>query len=506
MSELITKSLSQSLYSAEQVRQGEQPAATKTGLSMQALMAAAGRAVFQQLQELADSGARVAFFCGEGNNGGDGYVAARLAAEQGYRVSVFALNANKKLTNDPSNNAAMARQAWRDTNAREQPFDEFVAASFDIIVDAVFGIGLSRALEGRLAEWVQQVNDSGLPVIAVDTPSGLDADTGQVLGTAIVATATVTMVAKKRGLYTGQAAAHCGDIRLATLGVEEAFYQANPCQWLLLNSGDCYDWLGPRSKAAHKGDFGHVLIVGGGPGMSGAATLAMQAALRCGAGKVSVACHPQAAVLIAAAQPEGMVHEVIGSDSLEPLLEQASVVVLGPGLGQSPWAWQLFEHTLKRHRQPLVLDADGLNLLAQQAYTSERLVLTPHPGEAARLLQQTVNQVEQDRFAAVESLRARYGGQVLLKGAGSLIASEHGNFVIGRGSPAQASGGMGDCLAGLVGGLLAQHLPPAQALVAATYWHAVAGEYCAQQGERGTLASDLIPPLRRLVNGLSLAN
>ncbi len=504
MSETATVSLSQSLYRAEQVREGEQQAAERSGLSMRALMAAAGKAVFQQLQQQCHQGARVAVFCGEGNNGGDGYVVARLAQQQGYRVSVFALKPDAELQQVTSNDAQHARQAWRDLGQQEHRFDEFEATQFDIVVDAVFGIGLSRPLEGRLLRWTRDVNQSGLPVLAVDIPSGIDADTGAVLGAAIKATLTVTMVAIKRGLYTGEAPAFVGQLQLADLGVGEAFFNANKADWKLAGCDNYYDWLGKRRVNAHKGDFGHVLVVGGGEGMPGAAILAMKTALRTGAGKVSVACHPDNVGVIAAAQPEAMVHGIHASDALKPLLAQATVVVIGPGLGQSEWAKACFNEVINGNNNVKVVDADGLNLLAQSPQRSDRLVLTPHPGEAGRLLQSSVKDVEQDRFSAVESLRQRFGGQVLLKGAGSLISSERGNFVIGRGSPALASGGMGDCLAGLIGSLLAQKLAPAQALVAGAYWHAVAGEEAGKDGERGTLATDLLLPLRRLVNGLPL--
>ncbi|MBT43080.1 MAG: bifunctional ADP-dependent NAD(P)H-hydrate dehydratase/NAD(P)H-hydrate epimerase [Idiomarina sp.] len=498
------KSLSQSLYRAEQVRSGEQQAAEKSGLSMRALMAAAGRAVFEQLQQMVPSGASVAVFCGEGNNGGDGYVIARLASQQGYRVTVYALNPGKSLQHSDDNDAEHARQAWRELGGTEQEFDDFTADRFDLIVDAVFGIGLNRPLEGKLERWVQCVNQSQLPVLAVDVPSGLDADTGKQLGATIMATNTVTMVARKRGLYSAKGPALCGDIILADLGVGDAFSQANASSWQLLDKDVYYPWLGARRRDAHKGDFGHVLVIGGNAGMSGAATLAMQAALRSGAGKVSVACHPQSAPIIAVAQPEAMVHGIQHAEELEPLLEQASIIVLGPGLGQTDWSLQLFNQVMKKTARITVIDADGLNLMAKQPDKSDRFIITPHPGEAARLLQCSGNEVEQDRFAAVKLLRQRFGGQALLKGAGSLIASDRGNFVIGRGSPALASGGMGDCLAGLIGGLLGQQLAPAQALIAASFWHAVAGEHCAKSGERGTLASDLLVPIRRLVNGLPI--
>jgi len=493
-------SLSQSLYRAEQVQNGEKQAAEQAGVSMRQLMAAAGKAVFLQIQRELPEHARLALFCGEGNNGGDGYVIARLAQQAGYRVSVFALKAGAELTNVDNNDAHHARQAWRDANNNESDFTDFNPDNFDAVIDAVFGVGLSRPLEGKLADWVKTVNDSALPVIAVDIPSGINADTGTLTGAAIKAQRTVTMIAKKRGMYTSDARHYCGKISLAELGVGSHFQQQQTAEWFLAGEIDYHHWLGERQINSHKGDFGHVLIVGGHPGMPGAVTLAMQAALRTGAGKVSVACHPTNTSVVSSAQAEGMVHGVESAKQLEPLLQRASVVVLGPGLGTDDWSKKLFDAVMKTST-PILIDADGLNLLAEQNLSSERFILTPHPGEAARLLGKSTKEVEQDRFAAVEQLRKKYQGQVLLKGAGSLVASERGNFIVARGSPAMASGGMGDCLSGVIAALVAQRLAPEQALIAATYWHAVAGEIAAKDGCRGTLASDLLGPLRQLVNG-----
>ncbi|MGM0526233.1 MAG: NAD(P)H-hydrate dehydratase [Pseudomonadota bacterium] len=497
-------SLSQSLYRAEQVQNGEKQAAKQAGVSMRALMAAAGNAVFLQIQRELPEHARLALFCGEGNNGGDGYVIARLAQQAGYRVSVFALKPGAELTDVENNDAHHSRQAWRDANNSESDFADFNSDNFDAIVDAVFGVGLSRPLEGKVADWVDSVNQSALPVFAVDIPSGINADTGTVAGAAIKAQRTVTMIAKKRGMYTSDARHYCGEISLAELGVGPHFQQQQTADWFLAGATDYHSWLGERPINSHKGDYGHVLIVGGHPGMPGAVTLAMQAALRTGAGKVSVACHPANASVVSSAQAEGMVHGVESAQQLESLLQQATVVVLGPGLGTTDWSKELFDAVMHTSL-PILIDADGLNLLAKENISSKQFILTPHPGEAARLLGKSSKEVEQDRFAAVEQLRKKYQGQVLLKGAGSLVASERGNFIIARGSPAMASGGMGDCLSGFIGALLAQRLSPEQALIAGTYWHAVAGEMAAKDGCRGTLASDLFEPLRRLVNGINVS-
>lgn len=496
------------LYTVKQVQSGEQKAADACGVSMMQLMSAAGKAVFYRLQALQPAPARIAVCCGEGNNGGDGYIVARLAQQAGYQVQVFALKANATVSNIDESNAQKARQAWRDQGGSETPLTACEPEMADVVVDAVFGVGLNRALEGAPAQWAQCVNQSQTRVLSVDVPSGVNADTGDVPGAAIRATQTVTLVALKRGLLTGMAPNHVGQLCLEALGVGEAFQQQHQADWLRVDADESRTGLPPRAPCTHKGEQGHVLIVGGQPGMSGAVILAMQAALRSGAGKVSVACHPQVQSIVAGAQPEAMVHGVETAADLQALLEHATVVALGPGLGQSRWSQAMFEQTLGSDtaaNSPRVLDADALNLLAQSGaqvlQSSGRVVLTPHPGEAARLLQTRTQDIAQDRFAAAQALRDTYGAQVLLKGAGSLVVTDNGSFVIERGSPAMASGGMGDLLTGLISGLIAQKAEPAAALLKGTLWHAMAGETAGNDNERGTLASDLLPYIRQLVNG-----
>ena len=259
--------------------------------------------------------------------------------------------------------------------------------------------------------------------------------------------------------------------------------------------------LPPRARDAHKGDHGHLLVVGGNRGFAGASRLAGEAALRCGAGLVSIACRPDSQTAIAAARPELMVHAVTSASELRPLLRRADVIAIGPGLGTDPWAQALLGAVLE-HPGPRVFDADALNLLAlEPAELEDECVLTPHPGEAARLLGLSATEVQDDRPASIEALRGRYGGTWVLKGAGSLVLSEAGLARCGLGNPGMAVGGMGDLLTGVIGALLAQGLEPAQAAEQGVWLHAVAGDRAAAaDGERGLIASDLLPHLRALVN------
>ena len=492
-------SLAQNLYCAEQLQRSEARAGELAGYSLGQLMSLAGRSVFGELERIVGVGASIAICCGEGNNGGDGYIVARLAHQAGYKVSLYALNAKAELKQTSHEPAVQARRACRELGLEERPLTDCTANDYDLIVDAVFGIGLSRPVEGALAEWVRALNKSRVPVLAIDVPSGINADSGCIMGEAIVAQVTVTMIAYKRGLFTGASPGHVGRIVLADLGAGKYFERLEQPAWRRVTENP-YGWLGDRVAHSHKGTHGHVLIVGAGPGMPGAAILAMVAALRAGAGTVSVACHPSNVGIIASQQPEAMVHGVEAPEQLNHLLNAATSLVVGPGLGRDEWGYKIYQACMAVNTCK-VIDADGLYWLAQDPVHSSQLILTPHPGEAARLLKCNTRDIEANRFEHALSLHNQYHAQIVLKGAGSLISSTRGNWLIDRGSPAMASGGMGDCLAGLIGALVAQGLAPAQALTAGVYWHAVAGEVAGSKAPRGTLASDLMPIIRKLVNG-----
>jgi NAD(P)H-hydrate epimerase len=316
------------------------------------------------------------------------------------------------------------------------------------------------------------------------------------MGCAVQAEATMTFIGLKCGLFTGEAADYCGQIVLADLNVPKTvFATVKPSAKLLKKTA-----LLPRSRCAHKGKFGHVLLIGGNLGYSGAIRLAGEAALRSGAGLVSIASRAAHISLLNIGRPELMCHAVEEASELIPLLAKAGVVVIGPGLGKDDWAESLFE-TVLACGKPLVVDADGLNLLAQKPLKRQNWVLTPHPGEAARLLACRTDDIAADRYAAVAALQQDYGGVCLLKGAGSLIADGEDIYVSTTGNPGMASGGMGDVLSGIVGSLLAQGWSLAEALKLGVYVHGEAADWsAAEQGERGLLASDLFAELRRCLN------
>ncbi|MEO9079714.1 MAG: NAD(P)H-hydrate dehydratase [Rhodanobacter sp.] len=487
-------SVNYDLHTVEQVRAIERAALDALGISEGELMQRAARAAFDSLRRHWPQLQRICVHCGPGNNGGDGFLLAVLAREAGLQVELVALGENSH------GEAASARASWLDSGGEVRLWDAHaVLPEAQIHVDALYGIGLNRAPEAAVAALIEQINLSGSWVLALDVPSGLNSDTGDCPGAAIRAHVTVSFISRKRGLHTGRAADQVGKLELASLGVPDGvLQQVNADARLLLPAA-----LAPRARAAHKGDNGHVLVIGGDHGMAGASRLASEAALRAGAGLVSVATRGEHVGLLNATRPELMVRGVDGVQALLPLLDRASVLALGPGLGQGSWGHALWLTALDADK-PLVLDADGLNLLArEQRQFSVSTVLTPHPGEAARLLGITTTEVGRDRFAAVRELSRRYQAVVVLKGAGSLIAHPDGRVkVCPWGNPGMASGGMGDLLTGIVAALLAQGCSAWDAACIGVGLHARAGDMAAEQGERGLLASDLLAPLRVLVNDL----
>lgn len=482
------------LYTVAQVRALDRRAIDELGVPGIELMHRAAWAALASLRRHWPLAQRLAVHCGPGNNGGDGFLLAKLAREAGLQVTVFVLGGVS------SGDAAQAWLAWKATGGRERVWQAGDALpEVDVHVDALYGTGLNRAPQGEPAALIAAINASGAPVLALDVPSGLNADTGSVPGAAIRAEVTVSFIVAKRGLYTGSAADHVGQLELDRLGLPAALWQDSAPDAGLLRE-TC---LPPRPRAAHKGMNGHVLAIGGEHGLAGAIRLCGEAALRAGAGLASVATRVEHVLALNAARPELMAHGVDGPQALAPLLARASVLALGPGLGQGAWGHALWRTALDSSK-PLVLDADGLNLLAREPCRfAQPAVLTPHPGEAARLLGGTVDEVAADRFAAARALAARFHAVVVLKGAGSLIAAPDGRLdVCPWGNPGMAAGGMGDLLAGIIAALLAQGGEAWQAACLGVGLHARAGDRAARRGERGLIASDLLAPLRALGNGV----
>jgi NAD(P)H-hydrate epimerase len=492
MESIIDKSLPRDLYSVAQTRELDRITIQQYGIAGIELMRRAGYALFDRLLQYWPETTDVTVFCGAGNNAGDGYIVARLALAAGMVARLFTLVDPEYLKGD-------AKTAFKDfvaAGGQVLSFDSPNIPEQTIIVDALVGTGLDRPLSGNFLAAVEQINRSSCPVIAVDTPSGIHGDKGIVMGAAVKADVTVSFIGLKQGLLTGDATEYCGRLVFSSLNVPVEVYQAiKPSAQLLRPNA-----LPKRARNSHKGANGHVLLVGGDCGYSGAIRLAAEAALRAGAGLVSVATRAKHSHLLNVGRFEIMSHAVEDEKTLQGLLDKSTVVVIGPGLGQSPWAEMMFCQIL-RSELPLVMDADGLNLLAKNPAYRNNWVLTPHPGEAARLLTLSSEQINQNRFAAVDQLFQKFGGVTLLKGAGTLIKSETRLSVNLTGNPGMASGGMGDVLAGFIGSLIAQGLSLDEATEKAVFWHGQAADQAvAIAGERGLLASDLFPFIRTLVN------
>lgn len=490
-------SIPECLYSAGQVRELDRRAIEDHGIPGFELMQRAAGAAYGELKRRWPDAKRIHVLCGPGNNGGDGLVLAALALQEGFAVSL-------ELLCDPVRLKGSAAEAYAlFKSVGGEPVTTQAAIEADVVVDALLGTGTDRNIEGGFLDAVERMNAArhvGTTVMAIDIPSGLHADSGVMLGAVVQADVTVTFIGLKAGLMTGRGPAVTGDLRFDDLSVPADVYMNMEPQALVIQDDLRRRLLPRRPRDAHKGKYGHVLCVGGNYGFAGAIRLAGEAALRSGAGLVSVATRPETAVAMSQARPELMCKGVSSPDDLESLLSSADAILLGPGLGQDDWGMALWARVLDS-KLPLVIDADGLNLLSANPGHNSNWILTPHPGEAARLLETENATIQHNRYEAVRMLAGKYGGVAILKGAGTLIASEDAPVsVCAQGNPGMAAGGMGDLLGGVIVALIAQGVCHADAARLAVYIHACAGDLAAEHGERGLLPSDLLPYIRQFAN------
>jgi len=492
----------QPVYSVDIVRDIEQWLINEYRVSGLRLMLKAGRAAFQRLRDRWPDRNHVVVLCGSGNNGGDGWVVAWLAREAGLQVCVVCLEDPARVKGD----ALAARSQYVAlpdahivTSLVEAEALLTRAGASTVLVDGLLGTGFSGALRPHQKTLLDLVNksraDRSLKTMALDVPSGLCAQTGRLAEMVFKADVTVTFIGLKKGLLTGAARECCGDVYLELL-----HDQPLPAPWdrglgQVLSAQHLRRRVATRPRHAHKGYFGHVLVLGGAPGMGGAAILAAEAALRSGAGWVSVGLHESFVGAAIARRPELMAFSAIDVEQLEKSIARADVIAIGPGLGMSAWGEPIW-HAAIASGKPMVVDADGLNWLAQNPVRlPSKSILTPHPGEASRLLQDTTLNVEGDRFAAVNRLAERYGCTVILKGAGTLISSAETSAteVCLRGNPGMAVAGMGDVLSGVVAAWYAQGQGPHDAATIGVYLHATAADTAVLTcGEHGLLPSDVI--------------
>ena len=476
------------VYTAAEVRELDRTAIEDRGIPGIALMKRAGRAVFDEARRRWPGGRSLTVVCGSGNNAGDGYIVAGLAEEAGLDTALLQVGNPEKLRGD----AARARDWALSVGVVTSRFAEGAEVTGDVVVDALLGTGVTGAVRPDHAAAIECINGCGRPVVAVDLPSGISADTGAVLGKAVRATATVTFIGQKLGLFTGEGVDHAGEVVFDTLGIPEDIYDA--VSGLRVLSPPL-----PRNRprSAHKNQFGHVLLIGGDRGMGGAPLLAAEAAFRTGAGLVSMLTRPEHCAGVLARRPEVMVRGVSEDDEVEELLAACTVIGVGPGLGRGGWGRALLARALAAGK-PLVIDADGLNLVAEHGTeVPPASVMTPHPGEASRLLD---GERVTDRPAAVRALSERFGNVVVLKGAGTLVA-EAGELrsICVDGNPGLATAGSGDVLTGVVAGLAAQGFALAEAAEAGVCLHATAGDTARQRlAPRPLLAMDIVDHLWRM--------
>jgi NAD(P)H-hydrate epimerase len=526
--------LPETLYCVDSVVQLEQAAINRYDIPAYDLMKRAGAAVFNIIETGYSQNKKILVLCGAGNNAGDGYVVARLARQAGYAVRVISLVEPATLKNE----ASLAYQDWFQQFDNEQELStvtgvatedhkEFFSwlGDAEVIVDAILGTGIKRDVSVTWSAWITAVNESAKPVISVDIPSGLFADSGHIAGVAIQATVTVCFIGLKQGMFTARGNDVCGEIIFDNLALPEEVYQHVPAAARLIKAVD-YALLAKRKASSHKGCFGHVLIVGGNHGMPGAVILAARAALRTGAGLVTIITIAQHLEAISSAVPEAMIktcginaEEGLSIDDLfnEPFIDHVTHVAIGMGLGQDAWSLRILQHCLRLNK-PMLIDADALNLVAKHDFSASDfskispLVITPHPGEAARLLskteENTTADVQKDRFTAIKKLHQLFypheSCTVILKGSGTLIFDGGTIRVCRLGNAAMAAPGMGDVLSGIVIALLAQNKIFADAAnsdlaALAVCLHAAAAAQVTADKTRGLLASDVINELTEVL-------
>ena len=509
------------LYTAQQSRLVDKKTVA-TGVAGFALMQKAALAAFDCIQ-LHWPQRPLHIFCGGGNNGGDGLVIATLAKKQGIAAHVYLLAEPGKLKNEAAQAYQLAQQTAVELHIIDQQRisdNDFSARlSSGLIVDALLGTGIQQRPRALIAKVISIINASCLPVFAIDVPSGLNSDSGFAVAEVVKAQATLSFITQKRGLFTADGPEFSGQRLFNDLDAPEVAYQS--IEGMTVNCLQLPGLLAAvpkRDKGAHKGSMGHVAIVGGDIGMAGAAILSSTAAARMGAGLTTMASRQETIQALLMCQPEIMAKAMRTGRDVVDVLTKATVVAIGPGLGQSKWAQVLLAQVAVCNL-PQVWDADALNLLAQQQRQLgqrktdllPQRVITPHPAEAARLLGLSTEEVQQDRFAAAQKLQQIYGGVVVLKGAGSLICWQDNGVqqlaLCPYGNPAMATGGMGDVLTGVIAGLLAQQdlfnltQPMAHWVCLAVCLHGAAADALVEkEGERGLLASDLIGKIRQLLN------
>lgn len=488
---------SKQLHNIEQTRQIEHFLIKEQKIAEFDLMFNAGKAVFEQLQKYLKRNHKnqkkpIFILCGAGNNGGDGFVIAALAQQAGYQVYCLEVGNFSR----QSTTAQKAKEYALKNHTNIRSYDENINFSKNsIIIDALLGIGIKGQVQEHLANLINKVNDTKAFIISVDNPSGLDCDNGQILGSCIKANLTVTFLSHKQGLFLNYGSKQAGKIIFSDLNCnyQDFLNNINP-KYHILDSEKLAKIIPPRTITANKGDFGHVLIIGGDYNMAGAVIMTALAACKNGAGKVTVLTRSEHISPLITRLPNVMTATYNKKEDLQDIIKGKTILAIGPGLGQSDWSKELFGFFIKSNL-PKIIDADALNLLSQsnQKYNLENSIITPHPKEAARLLNISVLEVQKDRKKAIQNLYKKYGTITILKGANSLILDNKENlYLCPYANPAMAVAGMGDILTGMISGLATQNISLFDAAILAVYKHGLQAQKISdKKGEIGLLPMDI---------------
>ena len=504
------------LYTAEQVGLLDKKAIQDCNTSGFELMRRAGETVYQYLIERWPNVKKgtLQVFCGAGNNAGDGFIVAALALQKGLSVQVITLKDPDTLTG----NALKAWGMYQDLGGQAQMWRcDMGILDIDantVVVDALLGTGLQGEVSNAYCLAITLINRSGLPVVCVDIPSGLSADTGENCGAVVRADATISFIGLKQGMFTAEGVDYCGQILFSDLAIPKTVYEAVAPSVYRISGDQLAAQMRIRKKTAHKGNHGHLAIIGGNKGMAGAVIMAAKAALRSGVGLVTVITHPDHLSCIHTACPEVLVMSAeTEPQQLAAYLSEKDAIIVGPGLGQNDWAKNLLKQVWLQSK-PVLLDADALNLLASAMAKPDEIwvrtqnatpVITPHPKEASRLLHCHVNEVQKNRFKSIEKLSYILNATVVLKGAGTLVRHEQKTYICTDGNPGLAVAGTGDILSGVIGSLLAQKYEPLLASKMGVWLHATAGDDCVStDGVVGLMATDLPDKIRARLNALMM--
>lgn len=488
-----------SLYSADQVRELDKHVINEEGIPGFDLMSMSGHVAFDLLIKTWPDVRAVTVLCGGGNNAGDGYIVAGLARKAGLSVALVSMVDITQLQGDAAKALAWAREI----GVEPRLFDGQMSLNGEVFVDALLGTGINKPVTGNYLAAIEWLNQQNRPVLSLDLPSGLNADTGAIMGSAVQADVTITFVGMKQGLLTSEGPDVCGELVFSDLEIPASVYDSIEPAAQRISLASIGHGLCTRKAASHKGDFGHLMIIGGDHGMGGSVILAAEAAVRCGAGLVTVVTRPEHVPSVLARIPEVMCVGVNSGQDLEPLMSEPTAIVLGPGLGKSAWGQQLLQQVMFTDL-PIVAGGDALSILALGKIThnlvSRESIVCSHPAEASQLLNCTPEDVQEERFIAAAKLAELFQGSAILKGVGTLIAQENKVSLCSDGNPSMAVGGMGDILNGVLGALLAQGLSAHDAARHGVCLHFAAADRAAGNDLRGLLASDVIPYLRRLAN------